>query len=210
MKKLIPVISLLAVIAPLEASSAQQLYCPNSWTIVNLGITEAQAEQLCGSPTNKTESRESVAKTYPVEQYYYTIDYGSRYTNEAFTARGAIANQQQRFNQGVDTVLGQNNSSLNVRINLVITVIEDRINNIRADNQDITSTTLCSDGIELQVGDSVSSLLQACGEPALVNRSTQSFQTGEVSDVTTWVYSGGQYQANSTFKFIDGVLAEVQ
>lgn len=167
-------------------------------------------EQLCGTPTNKTESREALSQTYPVEQYYYTVSYGSTYLNELYTGRNALANQQQRYDRGVDAILGQSNTGLNTQVNLVVTVIEDQVNNIKIDNEDATSTTLCQDNIPVAVGDPVSTLLQACGNPSLINRTTQSFQTGVNSDINTWVYDNGPYQSTSIFKFADGALAEIQ
>lgn len=211
MNKFIPLILMTCVLAPIEVSYAQQYYCPNSWTPVAIGSSESVVEQLCGSPTNKTESREALSETHPVEQYFYTVSYGSTNANEFFTGRNAIANQQQRYDRGVDAILGQSsNTGLNTQVNLVVTVIENQVNNIRIDNQDVTSTTLCQDNIQVQVGDPVSTLLQACGDPSLVNRTTQSFQTGEVSDINTWVYDNSPYQPTSVFKFAGGTLAEVQ
>lgn len=97
------------------------------------------------------------------------------------------------------------------KLDLVVTVENDRVKSMTIAGQPVNSTTMCSTtGYPLKVGVSVAEVSTACGNPVAINETTVMEPVGKSAKVEVWSYDFGQYKPKIRLKFVNGILQEIQ
>ncbi len=171
---------------------AQQTYCPGNHGMIDVGMTTDQVLSACGAPSSRQQSDAPVTQKVPMTQMIYTT-----------LNQGAIY-------QGLTPVytmysLPSGSQGVNLQINLV----NNKVVSINMNGSNVNSSTLCSGGT-VQMGDSVSTVYDACGSPAMTNNTYIKQPIIGKSKPEIWFYQANQYAPVMRLTFLDGILQSIE
>lgn len=142
---------------------------------------------------------------------------------------GSVAKKQTKKVQQWFYSLGSNSSG-SVRVKVVFSFKNGKVDNILLDNQKVDSVTLCNSsggrgdagqlygavksnsaaqGPPVKVGDSAGTVETFCGEPNFINNTTQTSNVGSAK-AAIWLYDFGPYQPKLELQFVNGKLDSIK
>lgn len=158
------------------STSASALFCPNNFNQMTIGDTIEQVQKACGKPD--AEKKSHAEENGPQEWSYYVHPQTSNYT-------------------GMST-----NSTQQAALKMSVAFNEGKVVNITVNGMSLAATTICGSGIA--VGDLAKNVKSACGNPLVINKSSQSNDEKPAEII--------QYKYNSTppttLIFENGILKE--
>lgn len=176
----------LFLMMPLSVFADQSFYCPQNHAYINTGMTMEQVVSACGQPLSQQESNEPVLQKVPVQQLVYN-------------------------NMGTDTAFYDtwNIPTGSGGTPLQVDIVNNKVKNIKMGGSDSNALSIC-EGANIQIGDDVGKVYNACGNPSLVNNTyiNQIVDTAEKPKV--WIYQFNPYESPITLTFIDGKLQSIQ
>ncbi len=179
---------------------ADAVYCPSLHGYINVGMTQDEVISACGQPSSKSESNQPVTVKVPVQQVVYNRE-GS---TKAFYGVWALPignTPQGYYNQS----FGGNSGG---GATLQVTIINNKISSVSLNGSSTNAFTVC-DNNSVQIGDSVSKLYNACGQPSLVNNSYIEQAVQSATKPQVWVYQFNDYQPAISLTFVDGKLQSI-
>lgn len=167
-------------------AGAQSYYCPENHGYINLGMTPDQVIASCGQPLSQQQSNQPVMQQVPVQQLMYN-NMGSR-----------------KVFYGVWSIPTGTNSGAQLQVNIV----DNKVKSVNINGSGTNAFSICG-GISIQVGDPVSKVYGACGNPSVVNNTfiNQPLQSNTKPQI--WIYQPGQYQSPITLTFVNGKLQSI-
>ncbi|WP_367605933.1 DUF2845 domain-containing protein [Legionella sp. W05-934-2] len=161
-------------------------FCPGKNQTISVGMSEDQVAASCGQPLSKQQSQSAATEKVPVQQLIYNQAGGSK----AF--------------YGVWQIPTGNNHGTS----LVVSVMDNKIVDIQMDGGSVNANSIC-DGGSFSVGDPVSMVYTACGNPSNMNNTFIRKPLPGIKKPETWIYQFGQYQPPLQLKFQGGKLIEI-
>ncbi len=135
-------------------TSASAMFCPSNFNQINIGDTIDQVRAQCGKADNEKEIK--------------PVDNGPQEWN-------FYVNPQMKAYTGLRTPNAQQNAS----VKMSIALNEGRVVNITINGMSLAATTICGPGVA--VGDTATSVKNACGDPVFINKSSAN-DNGEKPD----------------------------
>ena len=176
----------------LAAQSADSIYCAQQHGYINVGMTQDQVVAACGKPLIKRDSKVTqVVEKIPVTQLIYTtLNQGGVYPG--------INNMYQRWS------LPSGSTGVNLQVN----IIDQKITSVNINGSSTNAASICG-GISLQVGDDISRVYSACGNPSLVNQTYINQPVPKTLNPEVWVYQVNKYQPPFSLTFVNGNLQSI-
>lgn len=167
-------------------AASQSFYCPENHGYINLGMTPDQVIAACGQPISQQDSNQPIMQQVPMKQLMYN-NMGSQ---KAFYGVWAIP---------TGTTGGAQ---------LQVNIIDNKIYSVNINGSGTNAFSVCG-GVSLQVGDPMSKVYGACGNPTVVNNTfiKQPLQSNTKPQI--WIYQPGQYQSPITLTFVNGKLQSI-
>lgn len=160
-------------------------YCPTQGGYIKLGMTMPQVMAACGKPIDVQKSRTFATRNVAIQQLIYRMDTTS--------GRGNVV-----FNTGTSNG------------NLMFTISANKVESISLNGVDTKGTTMCPN-TALQVGSSAQDVIDACGQPSIVNNSYKQISQGNQQiQQEIWTVSTGDYSPKLTLTFQNGILEKIQ
>lgn len=180
-------IATLIVLSGSASASLQSMYCPQRAGYINLGMSQDQVIAACGQPLSKQDSNTPVMIKVPMQQLVYN-------------------------NQGAPQVT-YGNISINVATNnsgamLQVNVVNNKVASIQINGNNSNAFSICG-GVNIETGDPVTKVYNACGAPALTNQSYINQPVPSSTKPQLWLYKAGQFEPSHTLTFIDGKLQSI-
>lgn len=150
--------------------------CPTNFNQIYPGYSMTQVKQLCGPPTS--QSSQPMKQKLPQEWTYYTTL------------------------SVVGLGLTNTNSSGTVKITMAFDS-DEKLIHLTLNGTSLTSTDACQQTV--QIGDTISKVRDACGQPNYVNKS-QDTTNAPPATVTKWHYNS---TPPATLIFIDQKLQNI-
>lgn len=172
-------------LAPLSTFAADSIYCPQNHGYIKLGMTPDQVISACGQPLSQQDSNRPVLQKVPVQQLVYNNQGGS-------TAFYGVWN----------ITTGTGGSRLEVDI------VDNKIKGIRLNGSDNNAFSICK-GANIQVGDPVGLVYNACGSPSIVNNTYINELVRTAQKPVVWIYQPGQFQPPFALTFVNGKLQSI-
>jgi hypothetical protein len=149
-------------------------------------MTPSQVIDACGPPLSRQESNQAVMQKVPVQQLM-------------FNAAGA----KQVF-YGVWAIPTGTDSGAQLQVN----VVDNKVKSVNINGSGTNAFSVCG-GVSIQVGDPVSKVYGACGNPSVVNNTfvNQPLQSNLKPEV--WIYQASEFQSPITLTFINGKLQSI-
>jgi outer membrane protein assembly factor BamE (lipoprotein component of BamABCDE complex) len=161
-------------------------YCPIQGGYIKVGMTIPQVMAACGKPIDVQKSRTFATRNVAIQQLIYRI-------GESTGGRGNVVFP-------TDTNSG----------NLMFTISANKVESISLNGVDTKGTTMCPD-TALQVGSSAQDVIDACGQPSIVNNSYKQISEGSQQiQQEIWTVSTGDYSPKLTLTFQNGILEKIQ
>lgn len=188
----------LLVIGLSPVYAASNYFCPGGNQTISVGMTEEQVSSACGQPLSKQQSQGPAVEKVPVQQLIYNQAGGST----AF--------------YGVWKVPTGNSHG----VSLVVSVMDNKVVDIQMNGGSVNASSVCqgggtafgtdsSGGGSFSVGDPVSMVYAACGNPSNVNNTYIQKPLPGVKKPETWIYHFGQYQPPVQLHFQGGKLIAI-
>lgn len=189
--------------ASLALANTSTYYCSfgKGAGYINAGDSMQKVQATCGAPDDTYEQPSSMIQTQQVEIWVYTASplLGGPNARPPVTIVNGHPPTPAPYNQPqVPSVSFQ--------------VINGKVANIAGQTQGQVSQWRCPSGGSIQVGTTSQELMSACGQPAMVNQSTQQV-TVQPKTVTYWRYgsASSQYgQKPVVLTFQNGMLVGIQ
>ena len=96
-----------------------------------------------------------------------------------------------------------------VGTSIEVSLVDDQITSIKLNSSSTNALSICKGG-QVQIGDSLSELYNACGTPSNINNSYINRPIPKTDNPEVWTYVVGEYQPNFTLTFINGILKSIQ
>lgn len=175
-----------ALFCSLNAFADQSIYCPQNHGYINIGMTADQVIAACGQPLSKQISNRPIMQQVPVQQLLYN-NQGSK------TAFYGVWSLPVGTNSGAQ---------------LEVDIVNNKVSSVRLNGSNTNAFSICG-GTSVQVGDPVSKVYGACGNPALVNNTfiNQPIETNQKPEI--WIYQVDQYQSPINLTFVNGKLQSI-
>jgi len=192
MKAKIGFSGLFAVLFPIVTYAAQNIYCAQHASTIEVGMSTDQVLAACGAPTVKMTTNLQATEKVAVKQLVYNaVNTGGLYPgmNDAF----------------------YNNWSLpsgNTGISLIVDLIDNKVSSVKLNGSSSNAITICS-GAKVQVGDDIGRVYAACGQPSMVNLTYINTPLPASAKPEKWIYHVDQYQPQMTLTFINGRLESI-
>lgn len=172
--------------------TGQSFYCPQNHSYITEGMTQAQVLAACGEPLSKQQSNVPATQKVPVQQLVYpALNQGSVYPglDPAFYTQWSLPSGTQGILLRVD-------------------VMNNKVSGFNINGSDTNAMSLCG-GTTVNIGDNVSAVYNACGNPSLVNNTfiNQPLPTNSKPEV--WIYQIDQYQPPYSLTFVNGKLQSI-
>ncbi len=167
--------------------AASNYFCPGNNQIISIGMTEDQVSAACGQPLSKQKSKEPATEKVPVTQLLFNQAGGPK----AFYGVWEIS---------------QGNDSGNL---VEVSVIDNKVVRISLDGGSVNVNSVCDNG-SFRVGDPLSKVYNACGNPSSVNSTFTERAIPGVKKPETWIYQFGQYQPTLRLRFQGGKLTAIE
>ncbi len=195
MKLAIPLLSLTMITFN---AYADNLFCAKTSGYIKTGMSLSQVSNICGKPVTVKKDKASNVKRVPIEQWIYH-NVSKLAIEQWVNQSGNFAGTTGNFNHQVG---GANDSNLTVifRDNVVIGIV---LNGMAMPAADVCN------GNNISNGDTMSNVSFACGQPAYTNKTYQTIQTGEMSQVEVWQINPAPYQPPVTLTFRNGILESI-
>ncbi len=185
--------SLLVLIgfASFNVMGAQSIYCPQKQGYINVGMSVAQVTAACGQPISRKVSNQPATQKVPVTQLIYTtLNQGSVYS-------------------GLDNVYSQwSLPSGSTGVNLQVDIINNKVSSVQLNGSNTNAVTLCG-GDNVQVGDDVNRVYNACGNPSMVNNTFINQPIPTTNPPEVWIYQVDQFQPPISLTFVNGKLQSI-
>jgi hypothetical protein len=172
---------------PWSAWAVDQLYCPQHSGYINIGMTQDQVLAACGEPLSKQDSNTPIMQKVPMQQLFYNN-------------QGAPQATYGRISINV----AANNSGAQLQVN----VVNNKVSSIIVNGGNSNAFSICG-GTNVEVGDPINKVYNACGAPALVNKTYINQPIPSVSKPQIWTYKPDQYQPTFSLTFVDGKLQSI-
>lgn len=163
----------------------QSIYCPQNHGYINIGMTVDNVIAACGQPLSQQDSNQPLMQKIPVQQLIYN-------------------------NQGASTAFYGvwNVPTGNGGAQVEVDVIDNIVRGIKLNGSDNNAFSLCS-GNNIQVGDPVARVYNACGTPDVVNNTYINQAVPTTQKPQIWIYQFDQYQAPISLTFVNGKLQSI-
>lgn len=178
------ILMLSSLLLPTSLWAVDSLYCSANHGTIKVGMTEQQVIQACGKPIATKKSNNPPTRKVPVTQYIFN----NQGTSTAFYGVWNI----QTGSGGVQ---------------LEVDVLNNKVISARVNGSDSNGFSVC--GVNIQVGDSESTVLNNCGNPAMVNQTYVDEDIPGIKNTVLWLYQQGQYTQPFTLTFTDGKLQSI-
>lgn len=167
-------------------AGVQSYYCPENHGYINVGMTPDQVIAACGQPLSQQQATQPVTQKVPVQQLMYNN-----------------AGSPMAF-YGVWQIPTGTSGGVQLQVNIV----DNKVKTVNINGSGTNAFSVCG-GTSIQVGDPVSKVYGACGNPSVVNNSyiNQPIQSNQKPQI--WIYQAGQYQSPVTLTFINGKLQSI-
>lgn len=167
-------------------AATQSYYCPENHGYINLGMTPDQVIAACGQPLSQQDSNQPIMQQVPVQQLMYN-NMGS-----------------PKVFYGVWAIPTGTNSGAQLQVNIV----DKKVKSVNINGSSSNAFSVCG-GVSIQIGDPVSKVYGACGNPSVVNNTfiNQPLQSNTKPQI--WIYQPGQYQSPITLTFVNGKLQSI-
>jgi hypothetical protein len=169
----------------LNLMAAQSYYCSQNHKYINLGMTEEEVSDACGQPLSQQQSNQSLMQQVQVQQLMYN-NIGS-----------------QKVFYGVWTIPTGTSSGAQLQVNIV----DNKVKSVNMNGSGVNAFSVCG-GTSIQVGDPVSRVYGACGNPSLVNNTYINQPMLSNAKPQIWIYQQ-EYQSPVTLTFINGKLQSI-
>ncbi|MBA2649928.1 MAG: DUF2845 domain-containing protein [Legionella sp.] len=187
--KLTGIFSLVFLILPMSLYGVQSYYCPQNHQYINVGMSADQVVSACGEPLSRQNANNPVTVRVPVQQ----LIYNNQGAEQPFAAQTNYWAPLKTGNGGVQ---------------LEVNIVDYRVKLIRINGSNSNAASVCQ-GINIQIGDSVAKVYNACGAPSVVNNSYINQVTTPATPPQLWIYQAGDYQAPFSLIFVDGRLHSI-
>lgn len=180
------IISSFIAICLSPAYAATNYFCPGKNQTISVGMSDTQVSSACGQPLSIQKSQGAATEKVPVQQLIY---------NEA----GA-----QKVFYGVWQISqGHDHGGV-----LVVSIMDNKVVDIKMDGGSVNVSSICDNG-NFSVGDPVSKVYSACGNPSNINNTFTKKVLPGVKKPETWIYQFGQYQPPLRLHFQGGKLISI-
>lgn len=166
--------------------AAESFYCPQNAGYINIGMTTDQVMAACGQPLSKQQLNRPVTQKVPMQQ----LMFNNQGSQTAF--------------YGVWSVPVGTNSGAQLEVD----VIDNKVSAIRLNGNSSNAFSICG-GRSIQVGDPVTSVYNACGNPSVVNNTFINQPIVSNQKPELWIYQPGQYQSPISLTFVNGKLQSI-
>ncbi|WED42351.1 DUF2845 domain-containing protein [Legionella cardiaca] len=186
MNRLITTIGIASLGFSFNAFAAQSIYCPQNHGYINLGMSVPQVLAACGQPLSRQQSNTPVMQKVPVLQ----LMYNNQGSQSAF--------------YGVWSLPVGVNSGAQLQVN----IIDNKVSSVSLNGSNTNAFSICG-GSMIQVGDPVSKVYGACGNPSLVNNTfiNQPIESNQKPEI--WTYQTDQFQTPFSLTFVNGKLQSI-
>ncbi len=184
MKKFV-VIMLAGASYPMSSFAVQNFYCPQNHAFISIGMTQDQVSNACGAPLSKQTSNSPATQKIPMTQ----LIFNNQGTNTAFYGVWKLP-------------IGSGGARLEVD------VVNNKVHAIRINGNNSNSFSICGSN-NIQAGDSVAAVYNACGVPSLVNNTYLKQTMPGSPKPEQWVYQMSQYQSPVSLTFVNGKLQSI-
>ncbi len=196
MKPNILVISV-SLLATTPALAVTQLYCPQNSGYINVGMTQAQVITACGQPLTKQKTNAPVTQKVAVKQLIYNaLNTGGYYPGESSAFYGQNSGAQWTLPSGTGG------------ISLEVDIINNKVSDVRINGSSTNAMSICG-GTNVQIGDNINQVLNACGSPTMTNNSYIKQVVPSNSPPEVWIYQVNQYQTPNSLTFVNGKLQSI-
>lgn len=165
--------------------ATQSVYCPQNHGYIKLGMTPAEVLTNCGQPSVKQQSNRPVMQQVNVEQLIYN-------------SQGA----QRAFYNVWSIPVGNE-----VGVQLEVDVTNNKVSAVRMNGSNSNAFTICG-GTGIQIGDPVSKVYNACGNPSLVNNTYIYQPIASTQKPEIWTYQS-QFGPSLSLTFVNGTLQSI-
>ncbi|MCC5791678.1 MAG: DUF2845 domain-containing protein [Legionellaceae bacterium] len=165
----------------------QDMYCPANHAYIQIGMSQQDVLSACGNPLRKETSNRPATERVAVTQLFYNMA-GSP------TAFFGI------YNIPVGTASGAN---------IEVDVVNQKVRSIRLNGSGTNAVSVCSGGA-FTVGDPVSKVFNACGDPSVRNETFVEQYVPDAAKPEIWSYQFDPYSQKITnLTFVDGKLQSI-
>lgn len=187
MRKLfIIALSIIFLFSSLDAFGVESMYCAGHQDYINVGMTVSQVVAACGEPLSKQKSDKPVMRKIPVLQILYN-------NAGAPTAFYGVWNMKVGNNTGTQ---------------LQVNIVNNKVSSIQINGGDANAFSICN-GNQVQVGDPVANVYNACGTPSVVNRTYINQPVPSKEPPEVWNYQTDEYQPPYSLTFVNGILQSI-
>lgn len=191
----------------LYAKTVDSLFCPQTSSNIQVGMTIDDVLRNCGQPQGQSAPDQPIVKNVPVTRLNYNnLNRGPLYFWK-------LDNVYNLFSQPS----GGTTSRLNVLI------MDNKIKSIMLNGAEVKSTDACSQigstnyaatssptpDATISVGDNASSVVNSCGSPDLEDQSYMQIPVPKSEQPIQWIYQIDQYHPSYTLTFIKGILESI-
>lgn len=188
---ILTILNFLLLITP--GYTADNFYCAKNHAYIEVGMDPYQVISACGKPTIIKASGNAVVQQIPVTQLIYTT-----------INKGAVF-----FYPGIDRVYTLFSlPSGSVGNSVEVNVINNQISSIKVNGSNTNAFDACKTG-KIQIGDSLSSVYNACGAPDNINNTYVNRPIPKKEKPQVWIYESQNYQPGFTLTFVNGILQSI-
>lgn len=186
-----------AIALCIPSISKASTYCPSAGGYISPGMSIAQVQNACGSPTSTTKKQTYASRNIAVKQLIYNI-------RKAPVILGA-GQIRPVVHDGTFSI------PLNApeQVSLMVTIIANKVSSISLNNSSTQGSSLCAGGT-IQVGSSLGAVTSACGTPSYVNNSFQRSSQGTTVKEEIWMIKTNEYSPSLRLTFHNGILQSIQ
>lgn len=186
-----------SLLAATPALALTQLYCPQNSGYINIGMTQAQVITACGQPLTKQRTNAPVTQKVPVKQLIYnTLNSGAYYPGQSAAYYGDSSGAQWSLPSGT------------AGISLEVDIINNKVSDVRINGSSTNAMSICG-GVNVQIGDNINQVLNACGSPTMTNNSFVNQVVPSNNPPEVWIYQVNQYQTPNSLTFVNGKLQSI-
>jgi len=179
------------------AAEAAGFYCssPSGNGYVNPGDSMAQVQATCGVPTAITQQQTPSVTQQKIQSWTYSPP----------VLTGANPNTFH------DPIYGQQVKPPSEQAPTTsFQIINDQVAAINSSQQGSVQQYRCpASGQMISIGSSTNALAAACGQPALINTTSQQINV-QPHVMANWTYQANQYSTPVVMQFQDGILVQVK
>jgi hypothetical protein len=167
---------------------------------INLGDTMQKVQATCGAPNDNYEQPSNIIQTQQVETWFYT-------------ASPLLGSPTQRPPVNIKNGKPETPKPNQVQVPAVSFQISNgKVANITGQPQGPLKQWRCPSNTIIQVGTTVTQLINSCGRPSMVHKATKHVMV-QPKNIAYWRYTGhsNQYgQQPVVLTFENGVLVKIQ